>query len=153
MKWLKYSYSLFCLFFLAFLACVNIFLFVCFHPYDKSMCFFYFGSLQIFSFLVFVFSFSQSLKKLPQKFGFAIWALLFCLKLHHFLCIIWPPACLTFFQPKHLLLRYLYFFFFLFFLKGWIIDASDGASQNALLSKVPILSCQMAFIIWHTAVF
>lgn len=40
-----------------------------------------------------------------------------------------------------------------FVFKGWIIDASNGSSQNTLLSKVPILACQMAFIMWYSAAF
>lgn len=136
------------------------FWFFCFHPYNKSLCFFHFGSLQMFGFLVFdFFSLSWSSKVPSQKFVFAIWALLFIL------------ICITFSARYGLLLFWIFLSSFyscplwflgfvgmmslncFFILKGWVIDASNGSSPNTLLSKVPILACQMAFIMWYPSVF
>lgn len=94
MKWLKYFHSLF-----QALVAYAVFLIFCFHPYNKSLYFFRFGSLQMFGFLMFdFFSLSWSSKVLSQKFVFAIWALLLYRNLHHFLCQIWPSAFLNFFS-------------------------------------------------------
>lgn len=116
---------------------------VCSHAFNRS--FFCFGSLQIFIFPVFdVFSLSQFAKCCHRNLFFAIWALLFCLGLYHFLCLTWLSAFFTFslnFIPflcgfLFLILSYLLIFFHL-----------KSSSQNTLLSKLPVLACQMAFII------
>lgn len=136
--------------------CLLIF---CFHPYNKSLCCFCFGSLQMFGCLMFdFFSLSWSSKVLSQKLVLPFGPCC-SVNLHHFLCHVWPPAILNFSPPSFYsrpLISWvcLYDVFKLFFaLKGWIIDASNGSSQNTLLSEIPILACQMAFIMWYSAVF
>lgn len=105
-KWLKYFHSLFCFFrhsqHVLVLFCL---FFVCFHPYDKSMCFFCFCSLQIFSFFVFdVFSLSQSLKMLPQNFFLPFGPCRSVLNCFTFSALYGLLIFLTFFQCKVLFL-------------------------------------------------
>ena len=110
-----------------FLACVRTIFFVCFHPYDKSVSF-VLAHYKYVAFLYLMLSLFPSLLKCSHR-NLAVWALLFCLELHHFLCLMWPPACLTFFClnfhscPLWFLVFntviYLNFFFLLKRLNNW----------------------------------